>query len=401
MNDILKKIILGLSLLILGGSICGCRSVGNHDGVITKTTWQVNQATSKIAVLRGVLDKHEEAYANSKSDDERLKIMRDVRKVLEKYESHMFDCQQSDQEKVKTTQRRIEKRIVGLELSIQIASLENQMETQATDLAKADICEKILWLIADAPTKLLPASEVSRLKAKSRYYTRLKIGYACSYYHQRAFIAYEKAQSFDEFCNVANECLKIFSFELESDVLTDKERAYLKERREEVVHLLSKAISEYEYILSAMEQDIDAAQADYINSVAKQDHKHARQLYLAEKEKYFNFFRWRDNVRSLCTAVHFLDRIGSDARVDYLLRRQAATMRHDIYEERFDKGDRKRFDSLPELPTYAKLDGFPRLDKKVLALCASERWKELRDSEFHPELGQVVEKPKFQLAKNQ
>ncbi len=401
MKSLFHGIMTVLFLIICAMATSSCRSAGRTDVVFVQETSQQNQDDSKILMLRKALDQYELAYADAATDNERLEVLQKVALILGKYRTDVFPCEENTKELIDRTQKAVDKRIAGLELKLQIATLEQQLDSQEGSLEKADICEKVLWLIKDAPENILSPTERSQLKSTSRYYNRLKVGYLCSHYHQLALEAYNTAQSFDDFCSVTQECLDVFTRELRSGVLTDKERTYLKERLAEIISLRSQAISEYEYILSTMRQDIDSLQVDYINDSAKKDYQHARNLYLAEKEKYFNFFCWRDNVRSLTTAVHCLDRIGSDNRVDYILRREAASMRHDIYSNRFDRGDRKCFDNQPELPTYTALDNYPRLDDDVLANLASERWKEINNSELEPERGELGNGSAQKMAKNQ
>ncbi len=401
MNSMLNNIMVGVLLALSGLSACGCRSIGTPAEISQKEIMQRDQESSRVAVLRKQLDRYEVAYADAATNNERLEVLQKVALILGKYRTDVFPCEENTKELIDRTQKAVDKRIAGLELKLQIATLEQQLDSQEGSLEKADICEKVLWLIKDAPENILSPTERSQLKSTSRYYNRLKVGYLCSHYHQLALEAYNTAQSFDDFCSVTQECLDVFTRELRSGVLTDKERTYLKERLAEIISLRSQAISEYEYILSTMRQDIDSLQVDYINDSAKKDYQHARNLYLAEKEKYFNFFCWRDNVRSLTTAVHCLDRIGSDNRVDYILRREAASMRHDIYSNRFDRGDRKCFDNQPALPTYTALDNYPRLDDDVLANLASERWKEINNSELEPERGELGNGSAQKMAKNQ
>ena len=117
-------------------------------------------------------------------------------------------------------------------------------------------------------------------------------------------------------------------------------------------------------------------QKSWVNKTAVEDLGAASEELKHQQNKHFN---WRilgyprDNSEALFVSVQRCERVAGDARPDYILRNKAGMIRGAIWQ-RFNDQGRQSCRSLPAMPVYDVLSGFPRLSDEQIKCMVATRW---------------------------
>ncbi|MFA6292207.1 MAG: hypothetical protein WC637_10520 [Victivallales bacterium] len=139
-----------------------------------------------------------------------------------------------------------------------------------------------------------------------------------------------------------------------------------------------------ELIVRAVELLEDSRKA-FVNQMASEDIKTARELYAKEKSKWLNpgfgvGWHWRDEIRNLFRAVSLCSRVCSDAMASVHLRQEASSLSTQI-TDRFSKKEKSACSSFPSLPSYASISGYPNWNPKKKA---EDAWGQLKSQQRNP-----------------
>lgn len=123
----------------------------------------------------------------------------------------------------------------------------------------------------------------------------------------------------------------------------------------------------------------------FINQMASQDIRTARELYEKEKSKWFNpgfgvGWHWRDDIRNLFRAVSLCRRVCNDKMASVYLHQEASSLSSQI-TGRFSNKEKTACSDFPSLASYANLAGYPNWNPEKKA---DDAWGQLKSQQRTP-----------------
>jgi tetratricopeptide (TPR) repeat protein len=200
--------------------------------------------------------------------------------------------------------------------------------------------------------------------------------------------AYDEARD-PETAQVAYEhARQLIEQALSETIWSKTERADLRSGANQMQAMAEATKALRTAIEHGIREEVTHQQKLWVNQAAVGDVGAASQELQHQQQKHFN---WRilgyprDNSEALFISVQRCERVTGDARPDYILRNKAGMIRGAIWQ-RFGDQERQSCRSLPAMPAYDVLSGFPKLSDEQIKCMVAERWLQKKPGQQQEEL---------------